>query len=279
MGFKDKGQKDNWKDFFDTQGLPPLATYSTWIARRTKDMNNDKKASIRLAFFYTWTETWVGKAAEHWMTAPWRAWVAAISSINPGSKQLFIWDCNAQLKAEGGRAYRNDLLGAQRSLLDVFRKSNITFSKVWLGGEGGGANETDISIKLTRDFLVTVTTEQDTAIHFCTEPGQNLHKWTQVRSRARPAIAKQDSPPRSPLPPPETERRLTRTQSQAPTGRSGNPEPRALIPERELPERPPSPAEEEPEEPLKKRKASAKDTHQRQRKAKQQKRSDIPQSP
>jgi hypothetical protein len=99
VGFKDKGQKDNWKDFFDTQGLPPLATYSTWIARRTKDMNNGKKASIRLAFFYTWTETWVGKAAEHWMTAPWRAWVAAISSINPGNKQLFIWDCNAQLKA------------------------------------------------------------------------------------------------------------------------------------------------------------------------------------
>lgn len=199
VGFKDGGQKANWKDFMDTAAF---ATYQEWIRGRIKDMDNGKKTPIRLAFFYTWKETWVGKTTEHWMTAPWHPWVAAIFSINRGDRQLFIWDCNIQLKTDGGPVYRTDLLGAQRALLDILNKKKLAITKVWLGGEGGNNNDPEICMKLTRDFLEAAAAEQDTANSFSTDIGQNLHKWTQMMNTSRPVISESEGPPKSaPLPP------------------------------------------------------------------------------
>jgi hypothetical protein len=118
IGFATAELRKKWKCQDDSD---VFRTYSQWLCSPFPAA----PCAIKVAFFCTWAETWVGNPT-HWREQPWHAWVAAIRKLENGKTDVYIWDSNTQDRLVDNKIYRNHLLGTQTKLLKMIREQRKT---------------------------------------------------------------------------------------------------------------------------------------------------------
>ena len=141
-------------------GEGEMATFGEWAVAALGTSAGGAAHTVRLGYFTTETEGWVGRPAGLWADQDWHAWGAALFPHSAGSgKVLIIYDSNVEnVMSTWAKPFPDrygDLEPKQRGLLNFLRNSrSLNIREVWYGGKGNTA--AGICMPLTYDWCKKV---------------------------------------------------------------------------------------------------------------------------
>lgn len=168
VGYDTANNRSQWETDYNAGGwgLGEMSTYIEWhmVALGLQAGSATARRTVRLGYFSTETEGWVGKPAGNWLDQEWHAWAAALFPHPSGTgKTLVIYDSNVELAASsyanGYPELLNDLEPKQRALLTLLRQGRgVAVQEVWYGGKGN--IQAGICMELTYDWVKQVVDGQ-----------------------------------------------------------------------------------------------------------------------
>jgi len=165
VGYDNAAVRAQWEEQYIEEvggmwGEGQMATFGEWAVAALGTNANGAAHRVRLGYFTTESEGWVGRPAGAWAAQEWHAWGAALfPHPTQNGKILVIYDSNV----ENCMTHYNkpnpdrygDLEPKQRALLNFLRHNRqLNIREVWYGGKGNTA--AGICMALTYDWCKKV---------------------------------------------------------------------------------------------------------------------------